>query len=665
VSSTQLKSQLEYQQKCFSNYSKFRPKPDKPPNSSSVFALNHLIQYGESACWGTSEERKKLQREALACELEFGQFQIMLTICPDSFANYRICQMSNINSKYFFDLSSTKLNENDETLINSIKLPTRVETTRHATNDPYSCAVYFDTIIKIIIKEVIGFDTVNQKANDLPGLFGFPIAFVVSTESQNSGNLHAHILINIHGLPRFAEEYDCLDNQMKGTIEEYESNIKLVNMPINITTKCTKCHGDMDEIELPAKAYHLQSRTSSEFSVLHCSTCNLNLTCTQLIRNAINNDSLVHHKIIDYLQCSSHPMDFPTSINDEASKNLSDLLLIIQTHSWRHCQSCLKKNTRISDGRCCRFLIPQLLDENRTMGNQYLNPFVLVIALSFKCNHDFKFLVQGDQGNMARYCLKYATKPQKDVEDILVQYMKAFHRALDRFEIPEIDTTLSEEDQAALLLNAATRRLTSVLHSMTRKQETPAPMACLYLHRGTVFYTSHKSINIYLNSILSTITRQKGEFVEAQFNLDNIGNMEYTNRIADYIHRPDILEEIDFYGFCKFFVVRKSNVMSINMYQFQPTYKRSSTHCICLVKNPVVLVLIGKRLPDINSDLTQEEINRYRDMMLILFFPFRCPSELTDEVYLRSVSKWTIETRPGFFMKMNDAYYKSLKKSKV
>jgi hypothetical protein len=91
----------------------------------------------------------------------------------------------------------------------------------------------------LIISSVIGWNQDGNKPNNLPGLFGFPKGFVVSTESQGSGNLHAHILIWIHGLPETYADY-LLQTEMDPNPDllAYPSNLVSPNLPVVYPSEC-------------------------------------------------------------------------------------------------------------------------------------------------------------------------------------------------------------------------------------------------------------------------------------------------------------------------------------------------------------------------------------------------------------------------------------------
>lgn len=93
-----------YQNQCTENWKAYKAAPTVPDGENFIFATKQLLSIGESNSYGSSEERKSAQRDALAMEAELGQVHAMLTICPDSSGSYRIMQTSNFDSRLHFDL---------------------------------------------------------------------------------------------------------------------------------------------------------------------------------------------------------------------------------------------------------------------------------------------------------------------------------------------------------------------------------------------------------------------------------------------------------------------------------------------------------------------------------------------------------------------------------
>jgi hypothetical protein len=80
----QLKTVLKYNDELKNAYSTYSRPPIPPDSISNVSALKNGIAVAEGAMWGTREEHKKAQRQALAMTLTLGQPHLMLTLCPDS-----------------------------------------------------------------------------------------------------------------------------------------------------------------------------------------------------------------------------------------------------------------------------------------------------------------------------------------------------------------------------------------------------------------------------------------------------------------------------------------------------------------------------------------------------------------------------------------------------
>jgi hypothetical protein len=87
--------------------------------------------------------------------------------------------------------------------------------------------------MQLVIDVVIGWDARRHRPNKEPGLFGIPKGYCISTESQNSGNLHAHMLLWVAGLPATSEEPRDL-----GMLERYRRAVCSVNVPVGLPTRC-------------------------------------------------------------------------------------------------------------------------------------------------------------------------------------------------------------------------------------------------------------------------------------------------------------------------------------------------------------------------------------------------------------------------------------------
>jgi len=520
--------------------------------------------------------------------------------------------------------------------------------------------MYFVHVIETIITKLFSWNVNKQCSNETPGLFGYTKGFFVSTESQNSGNLHAHILLWIHGLPKSISEYENLSDVKLEELKDYEKRHIQKNMPVELRKDCVACECELSVVPLPVTAYHRPFAKYGESPVARCHNCQFDLTCSQLIDEAVAIDPQLRLKLVEYSICKTNALEFPTSEDPVAKQILAALLVEVQVHNWQHSASCNKKSQRTSDKKCCRFMIPQMLIEGRTNGNQYLNPFLLLIALLFKCNHDFKLTVRGDQGHLARYCLKYATKPQKVVEDILTAYIQAFQKSIKQHPDIQIDPENDVETTLQQRTELGRKRITTVLNSLTSKHETPSPMACLYINRSSPFWVSHKFYSLNMPLLIHMHSKDQ-EPVEVVLRPDHDKKLRHHSFYNDYIYRPTELHNRSLWHFMKYFQLslsKQSDRMTL-----LPNHEYYATHRVVKRKHEIVLVIRGKRLPSVedNNNYNPDDLKAILTFLKLLFIPFRTLEEIdlmNDDLVYQS------KDAMNYWNNLKD-YYACLRKTKA
>ena len=60
---------------------------------------------------------------------------------------------------------------------------------------PGLSALFFELVLDIIIREVVGWNLMDESPTDKPGLFGIPQAVTAAVEEQGHGTLHIDILV--------------------------------------------------------------------------------------------------------------------------------------------------------------------------------------------------------------------------------------------------------------------------------------------------------------------------------------------------------------------------------------------------------------------------------------------------------------------------------------
>ena len=139
----------------------------------------------------SNEAARRARGEADAHQHHFGFPSIFLTVAPDDDNSFLV---------QVFARSTVDRLDEDVTLLSDDELAARaVERTAIRIKYPGLCAFYFESVLNIIIREVVGWDLANHRATEYPGLFGRAIAVAGSVEEQGRATLHAHLQIWIEG----------------------------------------------------------------------------------------------------------------------------------------------------------------------------------------------------------------------------------------------------------------------------------------------------------------------------------------------------------------------------------------------------------------------------------------------------------------------------------
>ena len=162
-------------------------KKGKRPNGAGGRFLSALDSVAKSVPH-SNENTGKARTDAYAHQFYFGMASYFLTVTPDD----ENCLLVQILTNNDVDVSSpsTELRSNED-------LRKAAEKRRQIrVRFPGACALYFEHMLDILIRDVIGWDTTSCKpTSGFIGLFGIPQAFVVAVEEQGRRTLHAHVQI--------------------------------------------------------------------------------------------------------------------------------------------------------------------------------------------------------------------------------------------------------------------------------------------------------------------------------------------------------------------------------------------------------------------------------------------------------------------------------------
>ena len=118
----------------------------------------------------------------------FGTQAIFLTVSPCDECSFRI-RLYATGKKH----ALPSLDCSDEECLADLNIQRNIH-----LQSPGACSLEYQSIIQIIVKEIIGWD--KEKNIGTNGLFGIPIAYAITDEEQGRKTLHAHISIWIRSL---------------------------------------------------------------------------------------------------------------------------------------------------------------------------------------------------------------------------------------------------------------------------------------------------------------------------------------------------------------------------------------------------------------------------------------------------------------------------------
>ena len=135
----------------------------------------------------TNKAAQEARCKAMSMVTSLGFPDFFVSVSPPEDNSFLMCIYSGINTA---DLAQDLDDITEEQLRELSKEREKIK-----LNCPGLCAFNFETIKRIVLKEVVGW-----KNNGKGGLFGVPKAYFYAVEEQGRGALHIHLLIWIHGL---------------------------------------------------------------------------------------------------------------------------------------------------------------------------------------------------------------------------------------------------------------------------------------------------------------------------------------------------------------------------------------------------------------------------------------------------------------------------------
>ncbi|OWZ15365.1 hypothetical protein PHMEG_00011005 [Phytophthora megakarya] len=281
--------------------------------------------------------------------------------------------------------------------------------------------------------------------------------------------------------------------------------------------------------------------------------------------------------------------------------------------------------------------------------------------LAYKSNHDIQVLIGGLETLLRiYYTTKYVTKKQSLVDSVTAVALAAFKRR----ELREQQNQTSQTDHSIV----GRRRVASVVLAVTNRREIAAPLAVLYLLRGSCCYMSASFTTPPLYDILRELIQNNTHSCNLVEVRDDHSNIKFraASFLDDYLYRPESLDRKCLYEFVMTCFRRKQSGSTATLDSVLTGHPLYSTHCIGRHQYKAVPVI------------TVELVAKRTQFALVLFKPFRNVLDVVrdpesecawSDAYLPAWSDVNLQsenTRTGFvreIMTNMDDYYRTSKQA--
>lgn len=142
----------------------------------------------EGSFYGSNLSRTRARHDIFGflCDLELSSS--FFTVSPNSAGTFIIAEKSG------------KLSRDAVIEANWMLLPNRGERKAIAASHPMECARYFERIVNVVIRDILGWNQKMHRPKRGGGIFGVVRAFGAAAETQQAGALHVHFVVWPHGI---------------------------------------------------------------------------------------------------------------------------------------------------------------------------------------------------------------------------------------------------------------------------------------------------------------------------------------------------------------------------------------------------------------------------------------------------------------------------------
>jgi hypothetical protein len=465
---------------------------------------------------------------------------------------------------------------------------------------PGLCAEEYETVLKLVIKHLVGWDDDLGSSNGEGGIFGKPEAYAVATEEQGRKTLHMHILVWIKNwnalLMRLLRRRNPESRDYKAdvtTLKKFVQNaavstIHQDRVALNadpFTHDCgtrdnkSRCPVPVDETTL-RKMRHKTGHKECDGSLVKCNRCQTTLTAEQMVLNVLNapegngGPGRIHTEFPDKTTHSLGPATMHHHMNfcwtqgtqSEQARRLFHFNAKYNLHRTRHSVRCFK------GGRCeCFANLPKppvvkityapsvgnpvawfdsfgneesftlfAVEQERSISDAFVNTHSKLTTLLLGCNNNVSCALSG---RSVIYATCYTGKnTQKDDRYAYERVCEAIVRQLRRQEDQE---NRDPNEAAERDYGMGLRRLLVGIMAHTQAHIVSAPMARHIVMNEDRFTYSHTFRKIPLDGIRGLLFGEPVRMFMRQYG----GKQVKFTYALNYTLRPAAMEGMSVYKY--------------------------------------------------------------------------------------------------------------------
>lgn len=392
---------------------------------------------------------------------------------------------------------------------------------RLVTGNPVAGARFFDFMVRLFIKHILG---CVPGTGGRTGLYGPTAAYYGTVEQQGRLALHFHVLIWVEGSLSPSRIKDLIMDPESDFAHKLADYLDAAHQGQFITGSLADVSAAVkDNARKPSYVAPVDSMpVPPDYPCpLTCAQCE---ACVKSQAWFNDFDTTVDALL---LRCNIHSCE--SNLNTDGKVKLN--------RSWNGCKNRY--------GECkSRFPRPIVLNTtvDRAEGRitvkkleTYMNSISPAVTYCFRCNTDTTCLLSGTAIKaVITYVTDYVTKPGLKTHVIFDTILTIFERNVEMLH-------------GSLERNEKARRLmVKVINAVGVKLEIGAPMAAMFLLGNPDHYSSHTFVNfpwkLYVRRARSVFRDEKSEMIEEEPEsvlIKNVrGKLVGSSPVHDYVYRP-------------------------------------------------------------------------------------------------------------------------------